>query len=65
MAKYPKGAAKVRCGDWWERRSQGKRYVNSRGQCSRWTWHPSGCCSAHRYPWRENRNSNAKKEPTP
>lgn len=42
----------VRCADWWERRSLGRRYVNARGQCKRLTAHPSGYCKAHRFGYR-------------
>lgn len=37
-----------RCAYWWERRTPGKRYVNARGQCKRYTGHPSGYCADHR-----------------
>lgn len=50
--KHLKGSEKVQCQHWCERRSAGRRYVNARWQCSRETWHPSGYCSAHRYPYR-------------
>jgi hypothetical protein len=66
MSKHPKGAAKVRCGHWWERRTPGRRYVNARGQCKRETWHPTGYCSEHRagngYPSRADSKRNAKSE---
>jgi hypothetical protein len=42
----------VRCKDWWERRTKGRRYVNARGQCKRMTAHPSGYCKAHRFSYR-------------
>ena len=44
--------ATKRCADYWERRSRGNRYVNSRGQCKRTTSHPSGYCSTHRLSYR-------------
>lgn len=37
------------CAYWWERRTDGRRYVNARGQCKRTTAHPSGYCNDHKY----------------
>lgn len=62
--KHLKGKERVQCRDHWERKSAGRRYVTARGQCTRFTWHPSGYCSAHRYSWRwsEEDEAQARKE---
>ncbi len=49
------------CAHVWERRTSGRRYVNARGRCSRFTAHPSGYCKAHRWTTRWSEQDEARR----